>query len=109
ILDDGHDAEDAFQATFLTFVRKAHSIAGRGAVAGWLYRVAYGVALAARDKARKTARREQQGGELSAAEAPDDAVWDDLRPLLDDEMNRLPERLRLPLVLCYLEGKTNEE
>jgi RND family efflux transporter MFP subunit len=109
ILRHEHDAEDAFQATFLTFVRKAHSIVRRGAVAGWLYRVAYRVALELKDKAGKTAQRERQADSLSAVEAPPDPVWLDVRPLLDEEMNRLPERLRLPLVLCYLEGKTNDE
>jgi RND family efflux transporter MFP subunit len=103
------DAEDAFQATFLTFVRKAPSIVRRGAVAGWLYKVAYRVALEARARADKQARRERPGGECRAIQEPPDPVWRELRPLLDEEMNRLPQRLRLPLVLCYLEGKTNEE
>lgn len=109
ILYDEHDAEDAFQATFLAFVRKARSIVRRDAVAGWLYRVAYRVAVEARNKAQKRAQREKQGAANLASEAAPEAGWHELRPLLDEEMLRLPERLRLPLVLCYLEGKTNEE
>jgi len=108
ILHDEHDAEDAFQATFLAFIRKAPSIVRREAVAGWLHRVAYRVALDVKAKARKPASQ-NQGGETVAAQVPSNADGSELRPLLDEEMNRLPERYRLPLVLCYLEGKTNEE
>jgi RND family efflux transporter MFP subunit len=109
VLDDRHDAEDAFQATFLAFVRKARSIVRREAVAGWLCRVAVRVAVEARDKAHKTRGRESNGVEHLAMEPAQEADWHELRPILDEELNRLPERLRLPLVLCYLEGKTNDE
>src|SRR5262249_55872176 len=109
VLGDQYDAEDAFQATFLAFVRKARSIVRRESVAGWLYRVAYRVALEARTKAHKSRGRELNGAEELALDSAQDADWHDLRPILDEEMNRLPDRLRLPLVLCYLEGKTNEE
>jgi RND family efflux transporter MFP subunit len=109
VLDDEHNAEDAFQATFLAFVRKARSIVRREAVAGWLYRVAYRVALDAQSKDQKTAQRETHGVEQLATAAAPEPGWHELRPLLDDEINRLPARLRIPLVLCYLEGKTNEE
>jgi RND family efflux transporter MFP subunit len=109
VLHDEHDAEDAFQATFLALVRKARSIVRGEAVAGWLYRVAYRVALEARSKAVRMAKKEKPGVEKLAAQEARDVSWSELRPLLDEEMNRLPERLRLPLVLCYLEGKTNEE
>jgi RND family efflux transporter MFP subunit len=109
VLHDQHDAEDAFQATFLAFVRKARSIVRREAVAGWLYRVAFRVAVEAREKAHKTCVRELIGAEEPAMEPSQEADWHELRPVLDEELNRLPERLRLPLVLCYLEGKTNEE
>jgi RND family efflux transporter MFP subunit len=109
VLDHQHDAEDAFQATFLAFVRKARSIVRREAVAGWLYRVAFRVAVEARNKAHKTRRLEITAPDELALEPAQEAVWHELRPVLDEELNRLPERLRLPLVLCYLEGKTNEE
>jgi RNA polymerase sigma factor (sigma-70 family) len=103
------DAEDAFQATFLALVKKARSIRHRESLAGWLYRVAYRAALAARARAKRIAGHEKPAAtilEVPAAEAP---AWDDLRPILDEEVGRLPERLRLPLILCYLEGQTNEE
>ncbi|HMF11350.1 MAG TPA: efflux RND transporter periplasmic adaptor subunit [Gemmataceae bacterium] len=109
ILHDEHDAEDAFQATFLAFVRKARSIVRHEAVACWLYRVAYRVALEARSKVQKRSQREKHGLENLAVVPVPEATWQELRPLLDEEMNRLPEQFRLPLVLCYLEGKTNEE
>jgi RND family efflux transporter MFP subunit len=109
VLNHEDDIEDAFQATFLTFVRKAPAIVQRGSVASWLYKVAYRVALEARARRRKTAAREQGGGASWAVQVPADATWDDLRPILDEELSRLPERLRRPVVLCYLEGKTNEE
>jgi RNA polymerase sigma factor (sigma-70 family) len=103
------DAEDAFQAAFFILARKAHSITRRDGVGGWLYRVAYRVAVRARAAAARRARHEQPGADLDRAEAPADAPWSDLRPVLDEEINRLPEKYRLAVVLCYLEGKTNQE
>ncbi len=103
------DVEDAFQATFLALVRKAGSISRRGSVAAWLYKVAYRVALEARQRTRKTAAVEKSGGETLAVQPANDPLWSDVRPILDEELNRLPERLRRPIVLCYLEGKSNAE
>ncbi len=103
------DAEDAFQATFLAFVRKAGSISRRASVAAWLYRVAFRVALAAKARRVKIAAHEKPYSEVQAATAVNDPKWAEFRPILDEEVNRLPERLRRPFVLCYLEGKTNEE
>jgi RNA polymerase sigma factor (sigma-70 family) len=108
LLRHRQDAEDALQATFLTLVRKAASIGRRESVGAWLYKVAYRVALAARAAAvrrRETAAPE----ELPAADHGDPLVWDDLRPVLDEEVGRLPEKYRVPFVLCYLQGKTNTE
>jgi RND family efflux transporter MFP subunit len=109
ILSCEQDVEDAFQATFLAFVRKAKSISRRGSVASWLYKVAYRIALEARERKRKTATAEKRGGEMLAVQPADDLLWSDMRPILDEELNRLPERLRRPIVLCYLEGKSNAE
>jgi RNA polymerase sigma factor (sigma-70 family) len=101
------DAEDAFQATFLVLVRKAASIGRRDAVGAWLYRVAYRVALRARTAARPVVELPDEG---PPAEADEEAsAWRDLRPLLDEAINSLPEKYRAPVVLCYLEGKTNDE
>src|SRR5579875_1534214 len=109
MLRSEQDAEDAFQATFLALVRKASSISRCGSVAAWLYKVAYRVALEARQRTRKTAAVEKSGGETLAVQPADDLLWSDMRPILDEELNRLPERLRRPIVLCYLEGKSNAE
>src|SRR5262249_30747917 len=109
----------AFQATFLVFARKAGSIGKREAVGSWLYKVAYRVALRLRAKTARwpapppcPAPAQQFANaldELPAAKAADDVLWHDLRPVLDEEIDRLPEKFRVPFVLCYLEGHTNEE
>jgi RNA polymerase sigma factor (sigma-70 family) len=109
LLRHEHDAEDAFQATFLALVRKAGSIGKRQALASWLYKVAYRVALKARERAEKRAQCEKRAVHSPIAGPPEDVVWRDLRPVLDDEVSRLPERFRVPIILCYLEGKTVEE
>jgi RNA polymerase sigma factor (sigma-70 family) len=111
VLRDGPDAEDAFQATFLVFVRKAASIGKRESVAAWLYKVAYRVALRARAGSARGARHERPGADLPSLAAPEapDAAWRELRPLLDQEVNRLPEKYRRPVVLCYLESRTYDE
>jgi RNA polymerase sigma factor (sigma-70 family) len=101
------DAEDAFQATFLVLVRKAASIGRREAVGAWLYRVAYRVALRARAAARPVVELPPEGP--PAASDEEAAAWRDLRPLLDEAIDSLPEKYRAPVVLCYLQGKTNQE
>src|SRR5262249_60905391 len=75
VLGDQYDAEDAFQATFLAFVRKARSIVRREAVAGWLYRVAFRVALEARKKARRTRRLELNDAAEPAFRLSQEADW----------------------------------
>jgi RNA polymerase sigma factor (sigma-70 family) len=113
VLRDHQDAEDAFQATFLALARKAASIRQREAMAGWLYKVACRVALQARAGAARRSRREGRGPGLDSLPAPtepaSEAVWRDLRPILDEELSQLPEKLRVPVVLCYLEGKSYAE
>src|SRR4051812_37360866 len=109
VLRDRHEAEDAFQATFLVFARKAASI-GRGeVVAAWLYKVAYRAALRMRASSAKQPTPGEVADTIPAPEPADDADWRDLKPVLDDEIARLPEKYRAPFVLCYLEGRTNEE
>src|SRR5262249_31028688 len=109
LLRQESDAEDAFQATFLTLVRKAGSIGKGGSVASWLYKVAYRVALHARARAARGAGREQAAPAEPAAGPAEDPVWRDLRPVLDEEIGRLPEKYRVPVLLCYLEGRTVDE
>jgi RNA polymerase sigma factor (sigma-70 family) len=108
VLRAGHAAEDAFQAAFPVLARKAGSVRAGASVAGWLHRVARRVALRA---AKQRATRRQRETALVAdpparASAEPDA---ELRALLDAEIDRLPERFRLPVVLCYLDGRTTED
>jgi RNA polymerase sigma factor (sigma-70 family) len=103
------DAEDAFQATFLLLVRNAARIVNRESVGSWLHGVAYRTSLKAKSAARRRRTVERQAPVVAAVEERPEVLWRDLRPLLDEEIGRLPERYRLPLVLCYLEGKTNTE
>src|SRR5262249_1811873 len=109
VLRHTQDAEDAFQATFLLLPRKGGSVGHGQAVARWLYRVAYRVALRAKVLAGKRRTQPLPETELAAVAAAPDAGWSDLRPVLDEEVNRLPEKYRTPFILCYLDGKTNEE
>jgi RNA polymerase sigma factor (sigma-70 family) len=104
ILRHEQDAEDAFQATFLALAKKAAAIRGKS-LAGWLYRVAFHAALKA--KAR-SARRETNLPDIVATNGQ---VGQDqeLRAVLDDEILRLPERFRVPVLLCYLQGRSNSE
>jgi RNA polymerase sigma factor (sigma-70 family) len=109
VLGDRHDAEDAFQATFLVLVRKAASIASPGLLANWLYRVAYQTALNARAIAARRKERERQVTEMPEPEVVPQDLWHDLRPLLDEELSRLPAKYRAVIILCDLEARTRQE
>jgi RNA polymerase sigma factor (sigma-70 family) len=109
VLGRSPDVEDAFQATFLLLASRAGSISKREAVGSWLYKVAYRVALRARAEALRRPRQAPADADLPAPEPPEDLVWRDLRPVLDEEVSRLPEKYRAAVVLCYLEGRTYEE
>jgi RNA polymerase sigma factor (sigma-70 family) len=113
ILHDEHAAEDAFQATFVALARAAGSLGGIQSVGGWLYTVATRTARRARARAGRRALVEQPLGDRPVAarggDPGDAAAQKDLRRLLDAEVARLPEKYRAAFVLCYLEGKTNEE
>lgn len=109
ILSNPHDVDDAFQATFLVLVRKAHSIRPREMVANWLYGVACQTAIRVRANNAKRQRREMTMAVLPETEALAPEPWDDLQPLIDQELSRLPDRYRAPIVLCDLEGKTRKE
>ncbi len=108
VLRSPQDAEDAFQATFLVLVRKAASVSPPGMVGNWLYGVAYQTALKARAMAERRGARERQvmGSPEPAAPDNDDAPWRELRPLIDQELSRLPDKYRAPLVLCDVEGRS---
>src|SRR5947207_10829053 len=109
VLRDAHAADDVFQATFLVLVRKAASLRRPHLLGNWLYGVAYRIALQARAAAARQPALGRQVEEMPATEAVDQKVWDELRPVLDEEVNRLPEKYRGPVVLCHLEGKTYAE
>ncbi len=109
ILRDPHDAEDAFQATFLVLARKAGSAWAEGQLGGWLHKVACRIALRASADAARRRALERRAAELAAVEYTLDALEDDLRPALHEEVDRLPAKLRLPVVLCYLEGLTHAQ
>jgi len=99
-------ADDAFQATFLVLVRKASAIRPGGRVGNWLYGVACRTAREARRLAMR--RRAKEAKAIPPKEAPEDG-WTELRPLLDREIARLPDKYRAVLVLCDLEGKGRKE
>ncbi len=103
------DAEDAFQAAFLLLARKAASIRRRESVAGWLYQTACRVALRARTVTRRQPVAAPPGVEPTAPDAEPDVVWRDLRPVLDEEVHRLPEQYRIAIVLCYFQRLTHAE
>jgi RNA polymerase sigma factor (sigma-70 family) len=103
------DAEDAFQATFLVLVRKAGSIHRPETLGPWLHGVAYRVCARVRSAASRRRETELRFTDPPAGETlPDTDRWE-LRAVLDEEVNRLPERYRVPFVLCHLDGLTNEE
>jgi RNA polymerase sigma factor (sigma-70 family) len=110
VLRDSAKAEDAFQATFLVFVRRAAAIRRAEQVGGWLYRVAYHTALKAREQFATRQRAERQAARNdTAAPVTEDAEQRELRRLICEEVNRLPARYRTPIVACFFEGKTHEE
>ena len=110
VLDDPRDVEDAFQATFLVLVRRARSIRNRDSVASWLHGVAYRVACSARSADLRRRRHERFYSEQAERLAPpprDESL--DLKPIVDGELLRLPERYRAVVVLCDMEGLSYEQ
>jgi RNA polymerase sigma factor (sigma-70 family) len=104
-----HDAEDAFQATFLVLVRKAASVLPRGMLANWLYGVAHQTALQARRTATRRRAKERQVAEIPEPAAMGQDFRNDLLPLLDQELSRLPDNYRAVVVLCDLKGESRRE
>jgi RNA polymerase sigma factor (sigma-70 family) len=103
------DAEDAFQATFLVLARKAESIRKGQSLGSWLYGVAYKTALKARANAASRRSHEAKTPVRSASSPGDDLSWREVQAVLHEELNRLPEDYRAPLVLCILESRTLDE
>jgi RNA polymerase sigma factor (sigma-70 family) len=127
LLSDPADADDAFQATFLVLARRAHAIRKKNALASWLYGVAYRTCLKARatvsvrrhhemqrgssDLLRDTAGKAEATGTCPRIESRvlDELTWREARCILHEELARLPEKYRAPLVLCYLEGRRQDD
>jgi RNA polymerase sigma factor (sigma-70 family) len=109
VLGDLHDAEDAFQATFLTFVRRAASIRKPDSVGSFLHGVARHLAAKLKARVARRAAHERRLASRRPDHRTDDITWRELRAALDEGLARLPEKYRGPLVLCYLEGRTQDE
>jgi serpin B len=126
LLDDAHAAEDVFQAAFLLLARKKPALRGPGSLAGWLHGVAWRLAMKARTQTGRRRRHETRKAEANAVRSgggeedrEEEAVTGDepselasrreVRRMMEEELGRLPEQYRAALVLCYLEGLTNEE
>jgi len=109
VLGNAHDADDAFQATFLVLARRAGAVAPRHMVGNWLYGVAYRTALEARRMAARRRAREIQMAQLPQPAVEHPPPRPDLLAVLDDELSRLHDRLRLPVVLCDLEGHSRRD
>lgn len=109
VLGNVHDAEDAFQAAFIVLVRKAPSISHRQLLANWLYGVAYRTALESKRTAARRRMKERTAGAMPPQTTPCVGTWQELLPLLDLELSRLPEKYRIPIILCDLEGRARKE
>jgi RNA polymerase sigma factor (sigma-70 family) len=107
ILANEPDVEDAFQATFVVFMRRAKSIRNGRALGYWLFGVAHRVALQARAARKRRERIERRV--IEDNEAPADLSWREACVILHEELDRLPESIRGPLLLCYLQGLSRDE
>jgi RNA polymerase sigma factor (sigma-70 family) len=108
VLHNEHDAEDVFQATFLVLARHAASIRQRDYLSSWLYKVAFHLAVKLRANLARR-RRQETRDQVVGADPLADVSWKELQGVLDDELQRLPEKYRVALLLCCLAGKTRDE
>jgi RNA polymerase sigma factor (sigma-70 family) len=109
VLGNSSDADDAFQATFLVLVCKGRTLREPGQLASWLYGVAQRTARKLKSKAALRYQRERQASAMPITSDAKDMTLHELQGILDEEISRLPAKYALPLVLCYLEGKTNAQ
>ena len=105
VLAESHDADDAFQATFMILIRNASAIRDRSSLGPWLYEVAWKASRRSKQQARRRNAMQRQVSTMdSAASFDPDQTQLELRPVLHAEIHQLPNRLRDAIVLCYLEG-----
>jgi RNA polymerase sigma factor (sigma-70 family) len=110
VLNNADDADDACLATFLILVHKAATIRNTDSLAGWLHRVARRVAEDARAKRARRTTCPLPTEEIAArGDGGTEPMWREVRAALDEELQRLPDHYRAPLILCYLDGKTRDE
>src|SRR5262245_30468644 len=107
VLQHEQDTEDAFQTTFLILAQQLRTLRRHASLASWLHGIARRVALKARAQAATRRRPEQQTSTQSFP--PEEVTWREVRAALDAELDQLPGKWRLPLILCYLEGQTQDE
>jgi RNA polymerase sigma factor (sigma-70 family) len=109
-LDDPHDTQDAFQATFLILVKRARSLWVRDSLGPWLHQVAFRTAASARSAAARRRGHERRAAEMATCvDGHEDRSSSELERVIHEEIDRLPECYRVPIVLCDLEGHTCEE
>jgi RNA polymerase sigma factor (sigma-70 family) len=109
VLRESADADDAFQATFLVLFRKAGTLRRPERLAGWLHQVALRTSKKLRGLRAARQGRQRELFDVPAGDSPAEFIWRELRPIFDEELNRLPDKLRLPAVLCFLEGCSKSE
>jgi RNA polymerase sigma factor (sigma-70 family) len=109
VLHNGHDAEDVCQAAFLLLAQKATSVRWRDSVAGWLFQTAYRLSLKARTAGLRRSRHEAQARPAAPADPLAELTVREMQAVLDEELHRLPEPYRAPILLCCLEGRSRDE
>jgi RNA polymerase sigma factor (sigma-70 family) len=109
VLGNDADAEDAFQATFFVLFRKAAALRRTGPLGNWLYGVAHRTALGARSARVKRRAKEEARRTMAVPQPPAEDTWREVQAVLDQELSRLPEYYRVPIVLCDLEGKSRKD
>lgn len=109
VLRHTQDTEDAVQASFLVLARRAGSISWMDSISSWLYQVAYRIAKESKTKAARRLTHERQAGEMHDRDATERLAGQELAQVIDEELHRLPDKYRAPLLLCYLEGLTTDQ
>jgi RNA polymerase sigma factor (sigma-70 family) len=108
-LSDANDVDDAFQATFVILACKANTIRKQSSIASWLFGVAARVSARMKHQVSRRRACENQTLEQKTSQLPADVSWRELCVALHEEMRQLPEKQRLPLLLCYWDGQSQEE